>query len=112
MGETLCWAQNCLRIFKLRKSVNGKEPFRPKAPFTWPQPRRAREGKKQARPGSHYNTLEKDPKKPGQERVKGLCQQQPHKGTANLPRFKVSATFCRLCPTYSILKVPVTLAKP
>ena len=25
MGETVRWAQNCLRIFKLSKSVNGKE---------------------------------------------------------------------------------------
>ena len=25
MGETVRWAQNCLRIFELRKSVNGKE---------------------------------------------------------------------------------------
>ena len=24
MGETVRWAQNCLRIFKLSKSVNGK----------------------------------------------------------------------------------------
>ena len=24
MGETVCWAQNCLRIFKLSKLVNGK----------------------------------------------------------------------------------------
>ena len=25
MGETVRWAQNCLRIFKLSKSLNGKE---------------------------------------------------------------------------------------
>ena len=24
MGEIVCWTQNCLRIFKLSKSVNGK----------------------------------------------------------------------------------------
>ena len=58
MDETVRWAQNCLRIFKLSKSVNGKEPFRPKAPVTWPQPRRGREGKKQARPGSLQAQIE------------------------------------------------------
>ena len=48
--------KNCLRIFKLSKSVNGKESIpaihpSPKAPVTWPhpiEPRRGRVGK--ARP--------------------------------------------------------------
>ena len=30
----------------------GRNPFRPKAPVTWPQPRRREGGKRQARPGS------------------------------------------------------------
>ena len=53
MGETVLWPKNCLRIFKLSKSVNGKESIPaihsgPKAPVTWPhpiEPRRGRVGK-------------------------------------------------------------------
>ena len=52
-AERCVGPKNCLRIFKLSKSVNGKESIPaihpgPKAPVTWPhpiEPRRGRVGK-------------------------------------------------------------------
>ena len=52
MGKTVRWAQNCLRIFKLSKSVNGKESIPAQSTCHMASAMEGEGGKKQARPGS------------------------------------------------------------